>query len=92
MIGLGINILASPVALFIGGWQQILHIVLSLILERISLYSRNTSFLTTYSFHLVSIRPPKVNIQTSIEKGLEQNMKSTKKKRHEDVQLLPYVF
>lgn len=31
LIGLGINILASPMALFIGGWQQILHIVLHLI-------------------------------------------------------------
>lgn len=61
LIGLGINILASPMALFIGGWQQILHIVLHLILERIFLYSRNTSFLTTYSFRLVVYSPAKSN-------------------------------
>lgn len=81
MIGLGINILTSPVALFIGGmatdspystvfdfWKGFLFI------QGIPL------FLLLIAFIWWSIRPPKVNIQTSIEKGLEQNMKSTKKK------------
>ncbi|AJH57529.1 hypothetical protein DJ43_2651 [Bacillus anthracis] len=81
MIGLGINILTSPVALFIGGmatdspystvfdfWKGFLFI------QGIPL------FLLLIAFIWWFIRPPKVNIQTSIEKGLEQNMKSTKKK------------
>ena len=49
-------------------------------------------FLLLIAFVCWLIRPPKVIVQTSIEKDLEQNSKSTKKKEHEVVQLLPYVL
>lgn len=81
LIGLGINILASPMALFIG------------VMATDSPYSTRLDFwkgfffiqgiplfLLLIAFIWWLIRPPKVTVQTGIEKELEQNSKSTKKK------------
>ncbi len=94
LIALGINILVSPMALFYrGGWQRILHIVLHLIFGKdFSLFKEYLFFLLLIAFIWWLIRPPKVIAPRSIEKDLEQNSKSTKKKGHEVVQLLPYVL
>ena len=49
-------------------------------------------FLLLIAFVCWLIRPPKVIVQTSIEKTLNKIVKVLRKKEHEVVQLLPYVL
>lgn len=93
LIGLGINILASPMALFIGGMATDSPYSTALDFWKGFFFIQGIPlFLLFIAFVWWFIRPPKVTVQTSIEKDLEQDNKSTKKKGNESVQLLPYVL
>ncbi|MEC2394184.1 hypothetical protein P9X05_23160, partial [Bacillus toyonensis] len=82
MIGLGINILASPVALFIGVMATDSPYSTRLDFWKGFLFIQGIPlFLLLIAFIWWFIRPPKVTVQTSIKKNLEQDSKSTKKKR-----------
>lgn len=82
LIGLGINILASPVALFIGGMATDSPYSTALDFWKGFFFIQGIPlFLLLIAFVWWFICPPKVTIQTSIEKELEQDSKSTKKKR-----------
>ncbi|KWW52611.1 hypothetical protein AWW69_21865, partial [Bacillus cereus] len=82
LIGLGINILASPVAFFIGVMATDSPYSTRLDFWKGFLFIQGIPlFLLLIAFIWSLIRPPKVTVQTSIEKDLEQNSKSTKKKR-----------
>jgi len=81
LIGLGMNILASPVALFIGGMATDSPYSTRLDFWKGFLFIQGIPlFLLLIAFIWWLIRPPKVTVQTSIEKDLEQNNKSIKKK------------
>ncbi len=81
MIGLGINTLASPVALFIGVMATDSPYSTRLDFWKGFLFIQGIPlFLLLIAFIWWFIRPPKVKVSTSIEKDLEQNIKSTKKK------------
>lgn len=82
LIGLGINILASPMALFIGGMATDSPYSTALDFWKGFFFIQGIPlFLLLIAFVWWFIRPPKVTVQTSIEKDLEQDSKSTKKKR-----------
>lgn len=81
LIGLGVNILASPVAFFIGVMATDSPYSTRLDFWKGFLFIQGIPlFLLLIAFIWWLIRPPKVTVPTSIEKKLEQNSKSTKKK------------
>jgi len=81
MIGLGINTLTSPVALFIGVMATDSPYSTRLDFWKGFLFIQGIPlFLLLIAFIWWLIRQSKVTVQTSIEKDLEQNSKSTKKK------------
>ncbi|PGO25220.1 hypothetical protein CN984_19500 [Bacillus cereus] len=81
MIGLGINTLTSPVALFIGVMATDSPYSTRLDFWKGFLFIQGIPlFLLLIAFIWWLIRSSKVTVQTSIEKDLEQNSKSTKKK------------
>ncbi|PFJ83251.1 hypothetical protein COI97_30310 [Bacillus cereus] len=81
MIGLGINTLASPVALFIGVMATDSPYSTRLDFWKGFLFIQGIPlFLLLIAFIWWLIHPPKVTVQKSIEKELEQNSKGTKKK------------
>lgn len=82
LIALGINILVSPMALFIGGMATDSPYSTALDFWKGFFFIQGIPlFLLLIAFIWWLIRPPKVIAPRSIEKDLEQNSKSTKKKR-----------
>ncbi|MCQ6525082.1 MULTISPECIES: hypothetical protein [Bacillus] len=82
LITLGINILGSPMALFIGGMATDSPYSTALDFWKGFFFIQGIPlFLLLIAFVWWLIRPLKVIAPTSIEKDLEQNSKSTQKKR-----------